>query len=144
GDYGTIQGVGTANNGRALIAPPWGILARDFHPTDTELFLDPSTPVANFPPLGTWTFVTASFNSGQFAWVGAMNYTGINSTNNSLTGVYQQPGSMIPAGTRIQTWCGDENKAIFVAAGANPGWTLTNLELAFTSAGTCGPCQQDA
>jgi hypothetical protein len=146
GDYGTIQGVGSANNGRALIAPSWGILAQDFRPTDTEMFFDPSTPAASFPLVngrGTYTYVNPNYNFGQFAYFG-LGYTGINIANNSLTGVSGSRPATVPAGTVITTWVGDENKAIFIAGGANPGWTLKNLELAYTAAGTANAIQQDA
>jgi len=132
GDYGTIQGIGAANNGRALVTPAYGILARDFLTTDTEMVFDPSTPAINFPPKGTWTYVLGSFNFGQFAYT-TMNYAGIDSGNNSLIGVTGPRPATIPAGTIVTTFCGDENKAIFIAAGRNPGWTFTNIELAYTA-----------
>lgn len=143
GDYGAISGIGSANNGRALIAPSWGILARDFLTTDSEMFFEPSTPAESFPPKGIWTYANPNYNYGEFAYV-TFNYKGISKENNSLTGVSGSRSAAIPAGTVITTWCGYENKAIFIPAGANPGWTLTNLELAYTAAGTANAIQQDA
>src|SRR6185312_12189859 len=84
-----------------------------------------------------------SFNFGQFAFT-TMSYTGIDTVGNGLTGVTGDSVATIPAGTIVTSFVGDEGKAIFIAAGQNPGWTLTNLELAYAqfAGGICSSVQQ--
>ena len=134
-DYGSIAAVGKANNGRALLTPPYGILAQDFLTTDTEMYFEASTPVANFAALPfSWQnlYVLSSYNAGQFANT-QMAFSGVDATNNGLTGITGTRAATIPAGTIIAQALFNQNKAIFVAAGANPGWTFSNLELAYAS-----------
>lgn len=131
-DYGTIQGVGTTNNGRALMSPPFGILAADFHHGDTEMFFDPSTPVSRFDPAGNFVQVIGNYNFAQFANVN-MSYTGLDLAGNGLTGMTDGLGATaIPAGTLICAYIVN-GKGIFVTCGQNPGWTFTNLEFAYTA-----------
>jgi hypothetical protein len=131
-DYGSIQAVGTANNGRALLAPSYGILAQDFLTTDTEMYFVPSTPASNFLPTGNSVFTLANYNGGQFANT-YMNYTGVDNVNNGLTGVTGTRAATIPAGTLITSFLYNQNKALFVTCGQNPGWTFSNLELAYAA-----------
>jgi len=131
-DYGSITAVGSANNGRALLTPAYGILAQDFLTTDTEMYFDPSTPVANFASPGSWIFVLGSYNFAQFVNIN-MSYRDIDITNNGLTGVSGSRAATIPAGTIITSYLFNQNKGFFVTCGRNPGWVFTNLEIAYTA-----------
>jgi hypothetical protein len=142
-DYGAIEAVGSANNGRALLTPPYGILAQDLLTTDREMYFEASTPVSNFTPYGYAggsgappLYILGSYNFGQFANL-TMTYTTINTANNSLTGLGGDTRTAtIPAGTLITSFLHNQNKGIFVTCGQNPGWTFTNLELAYAAYGT--------
>jgi hypothetical protein len=137
-DYGSIQSSGTANNGRAMLTPPYGILAADFHPADTEMFFDPSTPVTNFHP--TFAFISV-INSVYDTYSMGMQYSGQSVINNSLTGVSGGLNTTLPAGTLVVANLSNQ-QGIFVAAGGNPGWSFTNLEFSYTNQGSVCPVFQ--
>lgn len=142
-DNGSIEAVGSQNNGRALITPPYGILAQDFLPTDTEMYFDPSTPATNFPsmdipqyPYLAFLYLLPALNEGQFEYV-TLAYTGIDAINNGLVGITgDRGGATIPAGSIVTSYLANQNKALFVTTGQNPGWTFTNLELAYAQYGS--------
>jgi hypothetical protein len=155
-DYGTLQGSGALNNGRALLTPAYGVLAQDFvySGTATEIYFETSTPVSNFNPANkSDLYVVGSFDlpngaPGKYAQV-TISFTGIDTPNNGLTGVTASSSVTIPAGTVITSFIGQGNSnsgALFRLCGQNPGWTFTNIEFAFTqyvgNSNVCPPLQQ--
>lgn len=148
-DYGSIQAYGSANNGRALISPPYGILASPYHNGDTEMFFVGSTPASNWGTTANTMgiYVDPAYNFGEFSTV-SLTYTGIDTIGNGLTGIGGSISTTIPAGTIVAQYLGAslQAQAIFVANGSNPGWTFTNLELAYamSSATTVGAIRQQS
>ena len=143
-DYISLVGVGTANNGHAVISRPVATLTADWNPGDTVLHLD--SGIALFPPsdgpggIGTWVWGQQTDPSYLgFTLVSAnasFSYTGI--SGNTLTGVTNSAGVTIPAGTMVIM--GPRNtQALFVADAPNPGHTFTNLELWGAVAGGNAP-----
>lgn len=141
-DHGFVQAYGAANNGRAQITPPYGILAADYHANfssgDPTMVFNSSTPVSNFWPCLTYPTtvslnVSPGVNNGAFTY-DDMSYTGIDVPSNSLTGVTSNFSGTVRAGTIVFAgmWNG---QGIFVPVGQNPGWSFTNLELAYAPQG---------
>ena len=146
--YLTLQGVGTANNGRAAFSPPYATLTADYNPGDTVAFLNDVTNWPD-PPHGGESFVAfgdgSAFIYHNFGY--ALNYSGIDRAHNKLTGITgaNAPNIPIPAGTMVVI--GPPNgKAIFVSFSPNPGNTFTNIEIwgaaGFDIHGSVGPIRQ--
>ncbi len=133
--YLTLTAVGTANNGRAVISRPYGILAADFVAGDTVMHLVDASPFAS----GGLTDIYAWGDGSAFSIANSVlqaYYTTVNYGTNQLTGIASWGGPTIPAGQMIVSGSVN-NQALIVSAAANPGVTLNNIEF-FGSAGGSG------
>lgn len=128
----TIQGTGSANNGRAQFVRPYGTLVAPLNPGDTIIQLD---SVAAFPSVLRQGFnnTVAGLPQTNLAlvpsWNQAATFSGIDTVHNYLTGVTNT--LTLPIGTIMMNFPEGTNgpQALVYCWGANPGFVFTNIEM---------------